>query len=268
MDQVITLLNSNANDFAKKLKYPRSQSIYDILNGKAKPGFGFFEKLLNSEYSEIVNLEYLITGNGSPLKNITLPIPENKNPYLKAVPKSVSNSKSKELGTDLSEPLDTIPVSLVNVRAAAGWNGMAQMSEDLVKEVFHLPSAILQRGKQYAAFPIINDSMVPTIGSQDTVIAFLLDRGEWQYINNNYVYVIITKNGAVIKRVLNKLTENGHLWAKSDNYQYAAYGIPLGDIVSIWQARLKFSFNFRQEELHILERLSDVEYRLDKLENK
>lgn len=216
-----------------------------------------------------LNLNWLIAGSGEMImSNSTLTGTKRQNVHLLSPPKSPPNSKSENLGGHPSDPLDTIPVSLVNVRAAAGWNGMSEINEHVVEEVFHLPAAILQKGKRYAAFPITNDSMVPTIGSQDTVVAFLLDKGEWQYINNNYVYVIITRNGAVIKRVLNKLAENGHLWARSDNYQYAPYDIPLDEIVSIWQARLKFSFNFRQEELHILERLSDLEYRMDRLENK
>lgn len=63
--QVIDFVGDTKNEFAKKLGYERSQSIYDIVNGKSKPSFDFFEKLLNSEYSEIINIEYIISGKGN-----------------------------------------------------------------------------------------------------------------------------------------------------------------------------------------------------------
>lgn len=65
INQLIDYVGDSKNEFAKKLGYERSQSIYDISNGKSKPSFDFFEKLLNSEYSEIINIEYLISGIGN-----------------------------------------------------------------------------------------------------------------------------------------------------------------------------------------------------------
>ena len=62
---VIDFVGSNPNSFAKSLGYNRSQVIYDITNGKANPSYDFFNKLLNSEYSDLIDLKWLITGRGS-----------------------------------------------------------------------------------------------------------------------------------------------------------------------------------------------------------
>lgn len=62
--ELIEFLGLNASSFSKKLGYKRAQSIYDILNGKSLPSFDFFYRLLNTEFSVQVNLEYIITGNG------------------------------------------------------------------------------------------------------------------------------------------------------------------------------------------------------------
>ena len=67
--QLIEFVKSNPNDFAKKLGYNRSQTIYDILNNKAKPSYDFFYRLLNSEYSEQINLKWLIIGKDEMIKS-------------------------------------------------------------------------------------------------------------------------------------------------------------------------------------------------------
>lgn len=62
--EVIVHLNENANSFAKKLGYSRAQTIYDILNGKSAPSYDFFSKFANSEFSELIDLSWLLTGKG------------------------------------------------------------------------------------------------------------------------------------------------------------------------------------------------------------
>ncbi|GEN71608.1 transcriptional regulator [Chryseobacterium lathyri] len=72
-------LGVNAPEFAKKLEYNRPQTIYDILNGKAKPSFDFFHRLENSEYSDTFEYKWVIGGKGEMLKHNTVIIPFNIN---------------------------------------------------------------------------------------------------------------------------------------------------------------------------------------------
>ncbi len=67
--QVLEYLNITPNNFAKKIGYERSQTMYDVLNGKSMPSYDFFYRFSNTEYSEIINLEWLINGEGEMLKN-------------------------------------------------------------------------------------------------------------------------------------------------------------------------------------------------------
>lgn len=62
LTQCLDSLNINANSFAKSLRYPRSQTVYDIINGKVFPSFDFFKRLLDSEYSEKIDIRWLISG--------------------------------------------------------------------------------------------------------------------------------------------------------------------------------------------------------------
>lgn len=63
--EIINSAGTTPNNFAKLLGYTRSQTIYDILNGKSSPSCDFFKRYIHSEFSEIYSLEWLITGEGS-----------------------------------------------------------------------------------------------------------------------------------------------------------------------------------------------------------
>ena len=63
--QIVDFLRITKSEFGKKLGYLRPQTIYDAIEGKSKPSFDFFQRFANSEYSEVINLEWLITGKGN-----------------------------------------------------------------------------------------------------------------------------------------------------------------------------------------------------------
>ena len=67
IDETICLLHTNPNKFANALGYGRSQTIYDILNGKSAPSYDFFNRFCNSGYSVFIDLRWLLTGEGSPI---------------------------------------------------------------------------------------------------------------------------------------------------------------------------------------------------------
>lgn len=81
LKQLIDYYNLTANKFAKELGYERSQALYDMINGKAKPSFDFFERLMNSEFSAQIDFKWLLTGKGEMLrKKDADPPPEEKKP--------------------------------------------------------------------------------------------------------------------------------------------------------------------------------------------
>jgi len=92
--QLIDDLKVNPNLFAKTLGYNRSQAIYDIINRKAKPSFDFFNKLINSEYSEHIDLIWIISGKKSKIVNIPKEkiLKSNQGiPYYKNLPASAGD---------------------------------------------------------------------------------------------------------------------------------------------------------------------------------
>jgi transcriptional regulator with XRE-family HTH domain len=108
--QLIDSAGVNPNEFAKKLGYNRSQAVYDMLNGKAKPSFDFFEKLLHSEYSVNLNLKWLILGEGEMVKKKAqgsdFMVMEANSPYGNKCPFCVEKDKQIHLLEKLNRSLE------------------------------------------------------------------------------------------------------------------------------------------------------------------
>ena len=67
--EILDYFSASKNAFALKLGYERAQTVYDIINGKSAPSYDFFKKFQFSEYSEVINTDWLLTGRGSMLKS-------------------------------------------------------------------------------------------------------------------------------------------------------------------------------------------------------
>ncbi len=64
IDTIIECTCTTPNNFAKILGYTRAQTIYDIQNRKCAPSYDFFNRFTDSEYSAIINLRWLLNGEG------------------------------------------------------------------------------------------------------------------------------------------------------------------------------------------------------------
>ena len=92
IEKVIDNQKITKNKFAKMLGYSRSQSVYDIINGKSKPSFDFLRKLFSSELSENISSRWLLTGEGEMLKKKPEAIVEK-------------NGSIAENGTGITQPI-------------------------------------------------------------------------------------------------------------------------------------------------------------------
>lgn len=139
------------NDFAKKIGYGRSQAVYDIINGKSKPSFDFFDKLYNSEFSESINAEWLLTGNGEMIKNSRM---VNE-------PAAVYGLKTDRVISDHQQ------IPLYNIEASAGivtlFNDTSQTTPIDYIQIPNLP-------KCDGAIYVTGDSMYPLLKSGDIVM--------------------------------------------------------------------------------------------------
>lgn len=151
--KLIERLGFNPNTFANTLGYKRSQTIYDILNGKSKPSFDFFARLMNTDISERCNLEWLFTGRGDMLKG---------GDGQQALPEV---QQSFPLRTDRIVDLQSIPLYEIDATA-----GLVSLFDDTLRKepISHLqiPNLPACDGAVY----VRGDSMYPLLKSGDIVL--------------------------------------------------------------------------------------------------
>jgi len=112
-----------------------------------------------------------------------------------------------------------------------------------VKELptFNLPNYKYNDGTS-RSFSVKGDSMEPTLLEGDLVVCSYLEPGLWQSdLKNNELYVVVTKDDVVVKRIINNLVADQSLTLHSDNPVFRSYKIHLRDLREIWRVRVKIS---------------------------
>lgn len=153
----------------------------------------------------------------------------------------------------------------VPVKARAGYllgYGDSEFMETL--PTFRLPGL---SNSTYRMFEVEGPSMAPNILNGDRLI------GEWvddlAKIRDNRVYIVVHSGGVAVKRVVNRLSERGKLYLKSDTiahrHEFPTIEIDPSDIKEVWYGRLKISSDF-SEPAEVYHRLADLE--MDVMEMK
>lgn len=146
----------------------------------------------------------------------------------------------------------------VPIKAQAGYligHGDTSFIESL--PTFHMPGL---RNATYRMFEVEGLSMSPTLQDKDRVIA------EWvpsvSEIRENRCHVVLTKDGVLVKRLLNRVEERGKIYLKSDTlthrHEHPIKEIDPSDILEIWYVRLKVSSDL-SEPGELYTRVSDLE---------
>jgi len=149
-------------------------------------------------------------------------------------------SRGKEILAITVDRDDKENVELVPQKAYAGYvAGFADT--EFIKDLPKIKLPVLSKSATYRAFEIQGDSMLPI---QPGTIVF----GEYveslTSVKNGKLYVVVTKEGIVLKRVFNFLEEDEKLLMVSDNRQYEPYTISASDVSEMWKAHGFFSTKF------------------------
>lgn len=71
--EILQYTGDTRNGFAVRLGYERAQTVYDVMNMKSAPSYDFFRRFSISEYSDIIDLKWLLSGKGPMLRTDGVP---------------------------------------------------------------------------------------------------------------------------------------------------------------------------------------------------
>ncbi|MFN4248930.1 MAG: helix-turn-helix domain-containing protein [Flavipsychrobacter sp.] len=116
------------------------------------------------------------------------------------------------------------------------------------------------RNGTYRMFEVEGASMTPTLMSGDRIICRWLPN--FNEIRDNHVHVVVTKDGIVIKRVLNRVAQRGKIVLKSDTVtnrkDHPTYEINPEDVLEMWYSVFKVSADL-SEPAEMYHRVADLE---------
>jgi len=199
------------------------QCISDIVCGKRSVNCDIISKAVQTFK---LNPLFLYTGEGGILLN----------------QEETSNNSTDPILTIVTDEIGNERIVHVPVNAQAGY-GTQLHDPTYIQELptFSLPGSKYANGS-HRCFDVSGDSMEPSIYNGDKVVCHFVEPENWfNGVKENHVYVIISREGVVVKRVINNLKKNGTLALVSDNNFYQPFEIELKDIVEIWQVSVKIS---------------------------
>lgn len=238
--------NQRLKEFRKSLNLTQSEltdrlgiaqgSYSDVERGRKSISFHLLKKLV-----EIYDLnpDWIITGDGNMTRS-----PEAVNAYLNAYPNAYLmgeppleyKKKSTNFGVPAVVTVNTAGdavIPIVDARASAGLPLLIQ-DESYYRDLptMSLPWPMYRLGT-WICIQVTGGSMKEVIQSMDYVIAQQVT--EIHKLRIGEVYVVVTQDGVLCKRLAGQTKTHLHL--KSDNERYGDYEQSLQEVLQIWHAR-------------------------------
>jgi len=216
--EIRELYGLNQRDFARKIGYSR-EVVNKIQSGKMKPSKWFLDAVKNfveshqkPDFSHDVNI----------LGKAFVP-----------AQKSASAEYIHQRREQKSIPSQFL-VPLVGIKAQAGYvKGFEETDFMETLEKYSLPPGVNPTGAVWSYFEIDGDSMEPTFSSGDVVLATMVPVEDWCDVKDLCVYVILTADQLLIKRIHKKSDKEWVL--VSDNEEAAPQVLmKVEDVKQLW----------------------------------
>ncbi|MGZ3923091.1 MAG: S24 family peptidase, partial [Flavisolibacter sp.] len=128
-------------------------------------------------------------------------------------------------------------VPLVGIKAQAGYvKGFEQTDFIETLERYSLPPGVNPKGLEWSYFEVDGDSMEPTISAGDILLTSLLPHEDWKEIKNFYVYVILTDELLLVKRVYSK-NEKEWILISDNSETNPQVSIDVSKVKQVWTLR-------------------------------
>lgn len=226
-------------DFAHRLGIPQS-TLSHIEQDKTRPGLEVL-RALRAAFS--VDLDSLLAAEA--------PQPDHLLPLREPTPAEAAL-------TTAATPRGTGRFPLVDQRAYAGYlAGYADPAYLDTLPTLHYPG--LEHG---IAVQVAGNSMEPTIRPGDVLLCTPAERDVFK---DNRIYVVVTREGALVKRVVDRTRAEGLLLLKSDNRDYSPETVPLADVLQVFEVRRRITADLSGPDA-VYDRLNQLEQGLIGLE--
>jgi len=151
-------------------------------------------------------------------------------PRKQAVPYHLQRREQKNVPAALMVPL-------VGIKAQAGYVKGFEHADYLdTLEKYSLPPGVNPTGAVWSYFEVDGESMEPTFYAGDILLASMVPHEDWNELKNYYVYVILTSQQLLVKRIFRKSEDEWILL--SDNEElYPQVSLPVSDIKQVWVFR-------------------------------
>lgn len=134
----------------------------------------------------------------------------------------------------------------VPTKAQAGYAAQAEPLEAIHTFTNYTLPGFEHRFATFRSFEVEGESMLPTIEPGEIVVCRYIAPDFWQkQLQDDQVYVIVSKEDLVIKRIKNRIAEHDALHLHSDNRDFEPYMIPESDVQEVWHVE-KVIKNFDQ----------------------
>lgn len=219
-----TLFNGKKSAFASAIGV--TPSVVDNIVGKrqGKPSFEVIEKV--SSIAKI-NIDWLITGNGTMLKDATMPDTTT------APIKLISTNKSTEETTDKFRTVSKRTpgaIPLVSEQAVGGFsNEHFSISESSVLAYYVIPK--FRHLNVDFMIELVGDSMTPRFNPGDIIACSIIYQPN--FIQWNKPHLIATREQGLIVKRLRKSSREDCLLAVSDNPDYDSFDLPKDEIAGL-----------------------------------
>lgn len=154
-------------------------------------------------------------------------------------PNILPTSKTyREKLRDLKNSTSPFLVPLVPVAAQAGYaKNFYDMAYIEKLDTYPIVPGIDHHGASWRYFQVKGKSMEETFKEGQFLLASQVLKEDWRNIENFYVYVIVTDEGVVIKR-LAKVKGKDYWAAISDNdVEFSQFKLPVSDVKELWKYR-------------------------------
>ena len=214
----------SARQFSMSLDF-HPQSWNEILKGRRDVTLSLIERAVEVYH---FNPMFLYTGEGSGVQKDT----KGENLRVLTV---VTDSAGRE------------NILHVPTKAQAGYTTEAAPLEAMNQLMTYSLPGMEHRFGTFRSFEIEGDSMVPTVKPSEIVICRYVAPDFWEkQVQDDQVFVVVSKDDLVIKRLKNRLSKNSAIHLHSDNPEFEPYLMQKCNIQELWLVE-KVIRNFSQK---------------------